>query len=327
MSRLSGALLLTSPLLAAMAALFIGAYGLSPEAVLRAFGAGLSGQASPEIAIVIDIRLPRILLAGLVGVALSGSGTCLQAVFRNPLVDPFILGISAGAAFGCALGIGFLPQLPLPLLAFVFAGLAVMLACGLGSGGSDSRLTLVLAGVVVSALFTAAVSLIKVMVDPQRLQSIVFWLMGSFALAGWRQVGLALAAVVIGLGPILLLRWRLNVLSLGDEEARSLGVDAARLRLGLIVLTTLAAAVAVSVSGIIGWVGLMVPHLVRMANGPDHRRLLPLAMAGGAAFMIAADTLARSLATWEVPVGIITALGGAPFFVLLIRHGREGWGR
>jgi iron complex transport system permease protein len=325
--RLKIALLLLSPLAAGLGALFVGAYGMAPGAVLGAFADALSGRSGTEAAIILDIRLPRVLLAGLVGMALAGSGTCLQAVFRNPLVDPFILGISAGAAFGCALGIGFLPQVPLVVLAFACAGLAVAVACGLGGAGGDSRLTLVLAGVVVSALFTAGVSLVKVLVDPQRLQSIVFWLMGSFALARWQHVAAAAAAVAVGLGPVLLVRWRLNALSLGDDEARSLGVDAGRLRLALIVLTTLATAVAVSVSGIIGWVGLMVPHLVRMGAGPDHRRLLPLALAGGAAFMIAADTLARSLAVWEVPVGIITALTGAPFFILLIRRGREAWGR
>jgi iron complex transport system permease protein len=323
--RLNGFLLLISPLAAGLAALFVGAYGLSPGTVVTAVSEAVMGHSGTEAAIILDIRLPRILLAGLVGMALAGSGTCLQAVFRNPLVDPFILGISAGAAFGCALGIGFLPQLPLAVLAFAFAGLAVALACGLGGTGSDARLTLVLAGVVVSALFTAGVSLIKVLVDPQRLQSIVFWLMGSFALARWQHVAVTAVAVVIGLGPVLLLRWRLNALSLGDDEARSLGVDAGKLRLVLILLTTLVAAVAVSVSGVIGWVGLMVPHLVRMGCGPDHRRLLPLALTGGAAFMIIADTMARSLTTWEVPVGIITALTGAPFFVLLIRRGRKGW--
>lgn len=324
MSRLSLSLVVLSPLAAAAAALFVGAYGLTPQAVWAA----LTGvPAGPESSIVLDIRLPRILLAGLVGAILAGSGTCLQAVFRNPLVDPFILGVSAGAAFGCAVGIGFVPALPLPLLAFVFAALAVAAACALGGVGGDSRLTLVLAGVVVSALFTALVSLVKVMVDPQRLQSIVFWLMGSFALARWQQVALVAGALVVGLGPVLALRWRLNALSLGDDEARALGVEAGRLRFLLITVTTLAVAVAVSVSGIVGWVGLMVPHLVRMVFGPDHRRLLPLAMAGGATFVIVADTVARSLANWEVPVGIVTALAGAPFFVLLLRRGRKGrWG-
>lgn len=325
MSRLSLSLVVLSPLAAAALALFVGAYGLTPGAVWAALTGGTAG---PEASIVLDIRLPRILLAGLVGAALAGSGASLQAVFRNPLVDPFILGISAGAAFGCAVGIGFVPQVPLPVMAFVFAAVAVAAACVLGGGGGgDGRLTLVLAGVVVSALFTALVSLVKVMVDPQRLQSIVFWLMGSFALARWHQVGLVAAAVVAGLGPVLLVRWRLNALSLGDDEARALGVEAGRLRFLLIAATTLAVAVSVSVSGIIGWVGLMVPHLVRMVAGPDHRRLLPLAMAGGASFVVVADTVARSLATWEVPVGIVTALAGAPFFVLLLRRGRRrGWG-
>ena len=186
----SAALILTAPVLAGIAALFVGAYGIAPAKVLTAL---VAGQASPEASVIWDIRLPRILLAGIVGAALAGSGATLQAVFRNPLVDPFLLGISAGAALGCALGIGFLPQVPLPLLAFGFGALAVTMAWVLARGaGGEARLALVLAGVVISALFTALVSLVKVMVDPLRLQSIVFWLMGSFALADWRQVAIAL---------------------------------------------------------------------------------------------------------------------------------------
>ena len=321
--RRNSAFILAAPLLAAFAALFVGAYGISPSGVL---GALFSGRVSTEASVVLDIRLPRVLLAGIVGAALAGSGATLQAVFRNPLIDPFLLGISAGAALGCALGIGFLPWVPLPLLAFAFGLGAVTLAWTLGKGvGGDARLSLVLSGVVVSALFTALVSLVKVLVDPSRLQSIVFWLMGSFSLADWRQVEVAAAGAAIGLAPVILLRWRLNLLSLGDEDASNLGVNVPRLRLILVAATTLAAATAVSVCGIVGWVGLMVPHLVRMACGPDHRRLLPLAMAGGAAFLIVADTLARTLASWEVPVGIVTALAGAPFFVLLMRRGQRGW--
>ena len=318
-----------SPLLAASVALFLGAYGVTPAQVLTALVNALSGVDSPEAAIVLDIRLPRIILSGLVGTALATSGATLQAVLRNPLVDPFILGISAGAAFGCAVTVGFLPGVSLHLTSFLFGGFAVFMACAMArSGGEISRLSLVLSGVIVSALFTALLSIVKFLVDPMKLQSIVYWLMGSFALADWPQVRSAGIGVALGCLPLFLLRWRLNVISLGDEEARSLGVNMGRKRVILIASATLAVTSAVAVSGIIGWIGLMTPHIVRMLVGPDHRRLIPLTMAGGAGFMITADTAARNMGGSDVPVGIITALAGAPFFIYLMRRGGgESWGR
>jgi len=307
----------------------LGAYGVTPVQVINILANALSGIDSPEAAIILDIRLPRIILAGLVGMALATSGATMQAVLRNPLVDPFILGISAGAAFGCAITIGFLPMVPLQLMSFVFGGLAVLLACSMArSGGEMSRLSLVLSGVIVSALFTALLSMVKFLVDPMKLQSIVYWLMGSFALADWPQVRSAGIGILLSCLPIFLLRWRLNVISLGDEEARTLGVNVSRKRIIFIASATLAVTSAVAVSGIIGWIGLMVPHLVRMLAGPDHKRLIPLTMAGGATFMIFADTAARNISTADIPVGIITALAGAPFFIYLMRRGgAESWGK
>lgn len=321
---------MAAPLLAGLFSLFIGAYGISPAQVLAALRDGLAGIDSPETAIILDIRLPRIVLAGLAGMALATSGATLQAVLRNPLVDPFILGISSGAAFGCALTIGFAPFIPLQAAAFLGGGLAVLIACLVartGDGGM-SRLSLVLSGVIVSAFFSAMVSLIKFFVEPMKLQSIVFWLMGSFSLAEWSQARSAGVGILLGCLPVLLLRWRLNVLSMGDEEARTMGVNVSRKRIIFITAATLAATSAVAVSGIIGWAGLMVPHLVRMLAGPDHRRLIPLSMTGGATFMILADTAARNMTDFDIPVGIITAVAGAPFFVYLMkRNGKEGWGR
>lgn len=318
-----------SPLLAAFIALFLGAYGVTPPQVIKILANALNGVDTPEAVIVLDIRLPRIILAGLVGMALSTSGATLQAVLHNPLVDPFILGISAGAAFGCASVIGFCPLMPSSVAAFVFGGLAVAMACAMSrSGGGISPLSLVLSGVIISALFTALLSIIKFMVDPMKLQSIVYWLMGSFALADWPQVRSSGVGIVLGSLPMFLLRWRLNVISMGDEEARSLGVNVSRERIIFIAGATLAVSSAVAVSGIIGWIGLMVPHIVRMVAGPDHRRLIPLTMACGAAFMVCADTAARNLSGADIPVGIITALAGAPFFIYLMhRGGLEGWGR
>jgi len=328
--RTKTVLIIAAPFLAALLSLFLGAYGISPLQVLSALRDGLAGVDSPETAIILDIRLPRIVLAGLAGLALATSGATLQAVLRNPLVDPFILGISSGAAFGCDLTIGFAPFIPLQAAAFLGGGLAVLVACLIartGDGGM-SRLSLVLSGVIVSAFFSAMVSLIKFFVEPMKLQSIVFWLMGSFSLAEWSQARSAGIGILLGCVPVLLLRWRLNVISMGDEEARAMGINVSRKRVVFIAAATLAATSAVAVSGIIGWVGLMVPHLVRMLAGPDHRRLIPLTMAGGATFMILADTVARNLTDFDIPVGIITAVAGAPFFVYLMkRNGKECWGR
>ncbi|GLI52457.1 iron(III) ABC transporter permease [Thermodesulfovibrio yellowstonii] len=283
----------------------------------------------PEKAIIIDIRLPRVILAGLVGAALSCAGVTLQGIFRNPLVDPFILGISAGAAFGCAVTIGFLSFLPLQLMAFTFAVVAVMIAYGVArTQGEVSRLPLILSGVIVSAFFTAMVSIVKFLVDPHKLQSIVYWLMGSFSLADWKSVKVAAAGVLPGIVPIFLMRWRLNVMSMGEEEAKALGVNIKRERLLFIGFSTFAVAVATSLCGIIGWVGLMVPHLVRMLIGPNHKTLVPLSISAGAAFMIAADTVSRTITSFDIPVGIITALTGAPFFIYLMkRGGKEAWGK
>jgi iron complex transport system permease protein len=318
------AVILASPLLVAAAALFVGTYGLSPAAVLRALAGAGEGEAR---SVIIDIRLPRILLAALVGGSLAVSGVTLQGVFRNPLIDPYLLGISAGAALGCAVSIGLLPWLPLQVGAFAGACVAAAFTVAVArSQGTLSRLALVLSGVVVSALFTALLSIIKLLVEPMKLQGIVFWLMGSFSMADWRQVRIVGLGALIGLAPIFLMRWRLDALSMGDEEAQALGVNVERERLVLIAASTLAVALAVSTCGIVGWVGLMAPHLVRMAIGSAHQRLVPLSFAGGAAFLVAADTVARSLGTTDLPVGIVTAVAGAPFFIALMkRRGAEGW--
>ncbi|WP_297210087.1 MULTISPECIES: FecCD family ABC transporter permease [Thermodesulfovibrio] len=326
-------LIFLSPLCIGWFSLFVGAYGITPFMVIKIL---LNETLHifeicdiPEKAIVIDIRLPRVILAGLVGAALSCAGATLQGIFRNPLVDPFILGISAGAAFGCAITIGFLSFLPLQLIAFVFATVSVMIAYGVArTQGEVSRLPLILSGVIVSAFFTAMVSIVKFLVDPHKLQSIVYWLMGSFSLADWKAVKVAAVGVLAGVMPIFLMRWRLNVMSMGEEEAKALGVNIRRERLLFIGFSTFAVAVATSLCGIIGWVGLMVPHLVRMLTGPDHKTLIPLSISAGAAFMIAADTVSRTLTTFDIPVGIITALTGAPFFIYLMkRGGKEAWGK
>ncbi len=331
MKNIKAIIILLSPFLVAWFALFFGAYGVSPFMVIKillneSFHIFDVGE-SAEKAIIIDIRLPRVLLAGIVGAALSCSGVTLQGIFRNPLVDPFILGISAGAAFGCAITIGFLSFLPLQFTAFIFGVTAVIIAYGVARiQGEISRLQLILAGIIVSAFFTAMVSIVKFLVDPHKLQNIIYWLMGSFSLADWRAVKVASIGFFAGVIPIFLMRWRLNVMSMGEDEAKVLGVNVKRERLLFIGFSTFAVAVATSLCGIIGWVGLIVPHLVRMLIGPDHRSLVPLSISAGAAFMIAADTVSRTLTSFDIPVGIITALTGAPFFIYLMkRGGKEAW--
>jgi len=325
--------ILLFPLIAGWFSLFIGAYEISPLQILtlivREITPFLHNPDSTEQAIIIDIRLPRVLLAGLVGIALSVTGVTFQGIFRNPLVDPFILGISAGAAFGCALSVGFLPWLPIQIMAFLFGIVAVVLAYSIArTQGEISRLPLILSGVIISAFFTAMVSIVKFLVDPMKLQNIVYWIMGSFALADWKFVRIVGIGLGVSLVPIFLMRWRLNVISMGEDEAKAMGVHVKRDRMIFIAVSTLAVSVAVSVSGIIGWVGLMVPHLIRMISGPDHKSLVPLSMAGGATFMICADTIARNLTTFDLPVGIITAITGAPFFIYLMKKGgKESWGR
>ncbi|MBM4283944.1 MAG: iron ABC transporter permease [Deltaproteobacteria bacterium] len=307
-------------------ALHVGAYPISLTELWQALTPG-SGVPEQLRAVILQVRLPRIVLALLVGMALSLAGATLQAVFRNPLVDAYILGLSAGAAFGCAVSVAFLPAWPVQICAFACALLAAMLTFGLARTRAEvPTLSLILAGIVVSALFTALVSLIKFLVDPHKLASIVFWLMGSLSLADWHTVMKALPWIAAGALALWLSRWRLNALSMGDQEAKSLGVEVGRERGFFLLAAALMVAAAVSVSGIIGWVGLMIPHLVRMLVGPDHRRVIPLSMTLGAAFLMLSDTLARTVTGGEIPVGIITTVCGAPFFIYLLkRGGQESW--
>lgn len=312
-----------SPILAAVIALFFGPHPITPQAVIDTFARGFAGTPGtslpPEQVIIFEIRLPRILLAGISGAALSVSGVILQGIFHNPLADPFILGISAGAALGCALSVALFPAFPVQVAAFAFGCLAVGIAYAMArAAGSLTRLSLILSGIVVSAFFTALVSVIKFLVDPYKLQSIVFWLMGSFSLADWTQVKIAASAIGIGTIPIFLMRWQLDVISMGDTEAHTLGQHVKRERVLFILLATFLASITVSFSGIIGWVGIMIPHVLRLALGPSHRMLVPASLAGGATFVILADTVARSFSSFDLPIGIITALVGAPFFFLLL---------
>jgi iron complex transport system permease protein len=276
------------------------------------------------------VRLPRVAADMLVGAALAGAGTAYQTLFRNPLVSPDILGVATGAGLGAAAGILLsLPVIGIQGLAFV-AGLvtvAMVYIIAAALRGHDRTLVLVLSGVVIGALAGACISLTKILADPyDQLPAITFWLLGS--LAGVKLADLAVAAplVAVGLVPLVLLRWRVGVLSLGDDEARALGVDVPRLRTVVITAATLMTASVVAISGVIGWVGLMMPHIARMLAGPNFARALPVAMLLGAAFLLTVDTMARTLARVETPIGILTAVVGAPFFLWLLARGRHSWG-
>ncbi|GGF70300.1 iron(III) ABC transporter permease [Azorhizobium oxalatiphilum] len=321
---LLGLLLLAMVLLAAS----LGPYRIPPLEVLSALGRRLTGAAGGTVdTVLFNIRLPRILAAVLVGAALAAAGAAYQSLFRNPLVSPDILGVSTGAGLGAVVGI--LLGLPVALIQIIgFGGgmvtvLAVVALARALRGGGDV-LVLVLAGIVIGALAGAAISLVKVLADPyDQLPAITFWLLGSLAGVKPGDVLAVLPAVLIGLLPLLLLRWRIGVLSLGDDEARALGINVVRLRAVVIAAATLVTASVVAISGVIGWVGLMVPHMARLLVGPRFDRLLPASILLGGAFMVGVDTLARTAARIEIPLGVLTALIGGPIFVWLLARGRR----
>lgn len=323
---------LTSLLVVLAWAFSAGKYPVAPGELLRVLGAHLSGEESglPEAVetVLWNIRLPRIAAGVLVGAVLAAAGAAYQSMFRNPLVSPDILGVSAGAGLGAAAAIFFgLPLVLVQGLAFV-GGLIAVAAVYLVSGlvrRHDPVLVLVLAGVTVGALLGSGISLLKILADPYtQLPSITFWLLGGLNAVVGSELLATLPAMLLGLVPLVLLRWRINLLSLSDEEASALGVNVTRLRVILIAAATLGTAAAVSLAGIIGWVGLVVPHIARLLVGPEFSRLLPASLLLGAGFVVATDTLARTVAPMELPLGILTALVGAPFFlILLARSGRR----
>jgi iron complex transport system permease protein len=294
----------------------------------KLFGADYAVAPTAET-VVLQVRGPRILAALLVGAALAAAGAAYQGMFRNPLVSPDILGVSAGAALGAVLGI-FLSQGALVIQLGAFAGglaaVGAVYAVGTGVRRHDPILSLILAGIVLGTLLGAFIALIKYLADPyNQLPAITYWLLGSLAAVTPADLALAAPFALAGLVPLFLLRWRMNLLSLADDEARALGVSVGRLRLAVVCAATLMTAAAVAISGIIGWVGLLIPHAARMLIGPEFSRLLPLSMALGAAFLLAVDTLCRTIAPIEVPPGVLTALIGTPFFLWLFATARRAW--
>jgi iron complex transport system permease protein len=324
-------LLFLLPFLLTLASLSIGRFHIPPKDLGRTIIRAISPSAGPEVStayqdILFRIRLPRLLLALMAGAALSVSGASLQALFKNPLVNEYILGISFGAAFGAALSLVFLGKnFPAQVAAFVFA-LGAVLVVLLISGRSESHtVSLLLTGVIVSAFFQALLSLVEFFANPYALQSLFFWLLGSLSLATWKDLSISLPIMAMGIVVLIMMRWRLNVLSLSEEEAKAMGVHVRREKLLVILLTSLITAAATAVAGVIGWIGLIVPHLVRMMVGADNRKVIPLSAALGASVLIIADDITRVAATFEIPIGILTSIIGIPFFIILLRRSRKVW--
>lgn len=305
--------------------LFLGRYIISPTEVIQILVRAVQGRLEGGIAesVVINIRLPRILLTLIIGAGMAASGAAFQGIFQNPLVSPDVLGVSSGAALGAVIGIMLAGTGPLAMILSMIVGIGSVVLTYFFSKvkGQSTTLSLILAGMIVQALMNALVSLVKYTADPySKLPQITYWLMGSFASASYRDVMLVIGPVGVSLLVLFLLRWRINILSLGDEEAAALGVNPRRVRIAIIAASTIISASSVMIAGIVGWVGLVIPHMTRMVFGVDHQDLLPASMINGAVYLTLIDLIARSATEAEIPIGILTAVIGAPFFAVLFKR-------
>ncbi len=328
-------ILMLMPVIAVMISFTLGRYGIPIPEVIKVFFARISGTGTTVIpsaveTVIFKVRIPRIIAAMLVGGALSMSGAAYQGLFKNPMVSPDILGASAGAGFGAALGILMsLGIAGIQIFSFLFGlaavGLTFLISSIIGRN-NNALLVLVLTGMVVSTLFSSFISLTKYLADPySKLPAITFWLMGGLSSIGMSDIKMILVPIILGTVPLILLRWRLNVLSFGEEEAKALGIDTSKLRAVIIVCSTLLTAASVSVCGMIGWIGLIIPHLARMLVGPNYKVLLPASLLIGSTFLLLVDDVARSVFPLEIPLGILTSMIGAPFFIYLLLKGKRGW--
>lgn len=275
--------------------------------------------------IILNIRLPRIVLAMIIGMALGSSGTIYQGIFGNPLIEPYILGVSSGSAFGASIAMLFHEfSFSVQITAFAFGLIAVTCAYFLARvRGKTPLVTLILSGVVVSSVFSAFVSVFQYLSSNEELRTIVFWLMGGLYHAAWSDFLTVAPGILISLLSVWIMSWKLNVISMGTEEAKSLGIHVERTKIIFIVIATFMTSLSVSVCGIIGWIGLLMPHAGRLIIGPDHRFLIPASAIMGALFLILCDTIARTITTAELPIGIITSIAGAPFIIYLIRTSKK----
>ncbi len=312
------------PILAVIVCVGIGRYHISAFESFEILVSPFTGaEVDPQgWSVVFNVRLPRIILALFVGAGLAVSGAAFQSIFSNPLATPDTLGVATGASFGAVLALLFTNNMITVQIAALAGGLlALACTCFISRvTGRSSILMVVLGGMVVSSLFQALVTLVKYVADPQdTLPSITYWLMGSMSRATYRGLAIGIPLILAGMIILFLLRWRLNILSLPEDESRSLGIDISKLRLLVMIAATLVTAACVSLCGQVGWVGLLIPHIARMLYGSDNRKIIPVSIALGAAFMVVMDTISRSATAAEIPVSILTAIIGAPFFVLLLR--------
>lgn len=326
--RTSISLSAISAVLALVVSICVGAYWIPLGDVVGVLasrlGLPVSGTSTQET-VIWDIRLPRTLLAAVVGAALATSGAVFQGTFRNPLVEPYILGVSAGAAFGAGLSVLFPIPFSIQLSAFVFGSVAV-LATTLLARGRGSTIALVLSGVIVGSFFMSLFAMFQYVGTDAQLRRLVFWVLGGFYTSRWSDVAVVAPLVIVGVLVLWAFAWRLNLLTLGDQECRSLGVDPVRTRRSLILVATALTALAVSVAGIVAWIGLLIPHAARMIAGADNRAVIPISAFLGATFLMVCDDLARTVHSGELPIGIVTAAVGTPFLVALLRRRGTAWG-
>jgi len=279
-----------------------------------------------SVDVLLRLRVPRVIMGVVAGMVSGATATALQATFRNPLVSPYMLGVTQGAAFGAALAIYFnMPPPLIPLLSLLFALLALGVTLILAAARQAFSQTLILAGIIVGAIFSALLSILQYIIDPFRLQNVVFWLMGGLYRVTWENLTIALLGAVLGLALLLAMQWRLNLLSLSDEEAKTLGCRVNLERLLVFSAAALAEASVVSVTGIIAFIGLMIPHLCRPFFGSDNRVLLPASTLTGAITLVLTDTLCRSLYSFEIPISIVTTLITAPYFIYILEKISREW--
>lgn len=325
------ALLIVLPVLFFLGTLCIGRYHVAfPDVWNTLLGAVTGRETGIPVrteTVILSVRLPRALQGLLVGASLAASGACFQSLFRNPLVSSGMLGVSAGSGFGAALAILlFGSTVMAPTFSFAFGILAVLLSYLTGKiSGGNPTVTLVLGGTIIQSIFSALLSLLKYLADTDtQLPAITFWLMGSLASTKTANLWLSDVPMIVGLIGMIIISWRLNVLAMGDREARTMGLNVSANKVAVIAFATLATAGAVSISGVIGWVGLVIPHICRMIFGSDNRKLIPASISLGACFMVLVDTICRSLTAGEIPLGIVTAIVGGPFFIWLLKKTKGG---
>lgn len=324
-------LLIVLPFITAILCLGLGRYSITVRETIEVLWNGLQGKTSGEMpySVIFNVRLPRILLAMLVGSGLACAGAAFQGLFTNPMATPDTLGVASGASFGAVLAMMFDANLfVIQLMALIFGLLACYITYNISKlKGKSSIVMIVLGGMVVSSIFQAFVSLAKYLADPQdKLPSITYWLMGSMSAASYDTLLLGGPFIIIGIVLIFTLRWRLNILSLNEDEAKSMGINLKFMRVIIIVAASLITSACVSMCGQVGWIGLLIPHIARMIMGSNNKTVIPFSICMGAVFMLIIDTFARSATSAEIPLSILTAIIGAPFFISLLRKTGGAWG-